>query len=123
MTSHALVIVELEVKEHERLKPLARAVFMSTILYLPTSTKSRTQNLLQESEAKETGICCSQTERIAHDLKNCMSVLLLAITSLKDNVDQPLISLSRRRVLEDVVGEMNRLVDEMVRLVESQGNK
>jgi hypothetical protein len=52
-----------------------------------------------------------------------MSVLLLAITSLKDNVDQPLISLSRRRVLEDVVGEMNHLVDEMVRLVESQGNK
>ena len=81
---------------------------MSTILYLPTSTKSRTQSLLQGSEAKETGICCSQTERIAHDLKNCMSVLLLAITSLKDNVDQPLISLSRRRVLEDVVGEMNR---------------
>jgi hypothetical protein len=96
---------------------------MSTILYLPTSTKSRTQTPLQESEAKETGICCSQTERIAHDLKNCMSVLLLAITSLKGNVDQPLISLSRRRVLEDVVGEMNHLVDEMVRLVESQGNK
>jgi hypothetical protein len=95
---------------------------MSTILYLPTSTKSRTQSLLQESEAKETGICCSQTERIAHDLKNCMSVLLLAITSLKANMDQPLISMPRRRVLEDVVGEMNRLVDEMVRSVESSGN-
>ena len=123
MASHALVIVELEVKEHERLKPLAQAVVMSTILYLPISTKSRTQTPLQESEAKETGICCSQTERIAHDLKNCMSVLLLATTSLKGNVDQPLISPSRRRVLEDVVGEMNHLVDEMVRLVESQGNK
>lgn len=96
---------------------------MSTILYLPTSTKSRTQTPLQESEAKEIGIDCSQTERIAHDLKNCMSVLLLAITSLKDNADQPLISLSRRRALEDVVGEMNRLVDQMVRLVERQGNK
>ena len=51
-----------------------------------------------------------------------MSVLLLAITSLKDNVDQPLISMSRGQVLEDVVGEMNRLVDEMVRSVESSGN-
>lgn len=96
---------------------------MSTILYLPTSTKGRTQTPLQESEAKEIGIDRSQTERIAHDLKNCMSVLLLAITSLKDNVDQPLISLSHRRELEDVIEEMNSLVDEMVRLVERQGNK
>src|SRR4030095_6292567 len=92
-----------------------KLVFMSTVLYLPTSTKGGTQTPLQESKAKETGICCSETERIAHDLKNCMSVLLLAITSLKGNVDQALISLPRRRVLEDVVGEMNHLVDEMVR--------
>ena len=99
-----------------------KLVFMSTVLYLPTSTKGGTQTPLQESKAKETGICCSETERIAHDLKNCMSVLLLAITNLKGNVDQALISPSRRRVLEDVVGEMNRLVDEMVRSVESQGN-
>ncbi|HSE85042.1 MAG TPA: hypothetical protein VLJ79_02365 [Candidatus Binatia bacterium] len=96
---------------------------MSKILYLPTSTKGRTQATIQESEAQETGIRCSQMERIAHDLKNCMSVLLLAITSLKDNVDQPLISASRRRVLEDVIGEMNRLVDQMVGLVERQVKK
>jgi hypothetical protein len=95
---------------------------MSTVLYLPTSTKGGTQTPLQESKAKETGICCSETERIAHDLKNCMSVLLLAITSLKDNMDQPLISMSRGQVLEHMVGEMNRLVDEMVRSVESSGN-
>jgi triphosphoribosyl-dephospho-CoA synthetase len=80
---------------------------MSTILYLPTPQK--------------TVIYCSQTERVAHDLKNCMSVLLLAITSLKDN--QPLISASRKRVLENVVEEMNRLVDEMVRLAGTQVNK
>src|SRR5437016_1626041 len=88
--------------------------FMSTILYLPTSARGRTQAPIQESGAQETGMCCSQTERIAHDLKNCMSVLLLAITSLKDNTDQPLISVSRRRDLENVVEEMNCLVDEMV---------
>jgi hypothetical protein len=97
--------------------------FMSTIVYLPTSAKGRTQAPIQESEAQETGICCSETERIAHDLKNCMSVLLLAITSLKDNMDQPFISLSRRRVLENVVEEMNRLVDEMVVLAGRQMNK
>lgn len=100
-----------------------KPLFMSTVLYLPTSTKGGTQTALQEPEAKETGTCCSETERIAHDLKNCMSVLLLAITSLKGNVDQALISPPRRRVLEDVVGEMTRLVDEMVRLVQRQGDK
>jgi len=96
---------------------------MSTVLYLPTSTNGGTQTPLQEAEAKGTGNCCSETERIAHDLKNCMSVLLLAITSLKGNVDQALISPSRRRVLEDVVGEMTRLVDEMIRVVERQEDK
>ena len=47
-----------------------------------------------------------------------MSVLLLIISSLKDN--QPLISESRKRVLEHVVEEMNRLVDDMVRLGEGR---
>jgi len=96
---------------------------MSTVLYLPTSTKAGTETPLQEPEAKETGNCSSETARIAHDLKNCMSVLLLAITSLKGNMDQALISPPRRRVLEDVVGEMTRLVDEMIRVVERQGHK
>jgi hypothetical protein len=50
-----------------------------------------------------------------------MSVLLLAITSLKDN--QPLISEPRKRALESVIDEMSRLVDEMVRLAGSQVNK
>src|SRR5215510_13331691 len=100
-----------------------RPVFMSTVLYLPTSTKAETETPLQEPEAKETGNCSSETARIAHDLKNCMSVLLLAITSLKGNMDQALISPPRRRLLEDVVGEMTRLVDEMIRVVERQGHK
>ena len=96
---------------------------MSTVRYLPTSTKAGTETPLQEPEVKETGNCSSETARIAHDLKNCMSVLLLAITSLKGNMDQALISPPRRRLLEDVVGEMTRLVDEMIRLVERQGDK
>lgn len=96
----------------------ACTVSMSTILHLPTPAKGRSQAPIQESAAQETVIYRSQTERIAHDLKNCMSVLLLAISSLQDN--QPLISESRKRVLEDVVEEMNRLVDEMVRLGEGR---
>ena len=50
-------------------------------------------------------------------------MLLLAITSLKDNVDQPFISVSRRRMLENVVEEMNRLVDQMVVLAGREMNK
>jgi hypothetical protein len=87
---------------------------MSKILYLPTPTQDRMQAPMEKPEAQEIGDRCSQTERIAHELKNCMSVLLLAITGLKDNVDQSLISVSRRQVLADVVAEMSRLVDEIV---------
>jgi len=100
-----------------------KSVFMSTGLYLPTSTKAETETPLQEPETKGTDNCSSETARIAHDLKNCMSVLLLAITSLKGNMDQALISPPLRRVLEDVVGEMARLVDEMIRMVERQRDK
>jgi len=100
-----------------------KPVFMSTGLYLPTSTKAETETPLQEPEAKGTGNCSSETARIAHDLKNCMSVLLLAIASLKGNMDQALISPPLRRVLEDVVREMTRLVDEMIRMVERQEDK
>ena len=113
--------IEVET-QHGRLQSCLLARYlMSTILYLPTPAKGRSPAPIQESVAQETVTYCSQTERIAHDLKNCMSVLLLAITSLKDN--QPLISESRKRVLEHVVEEMNDLVDEMVRLGGRHVNK
>ena len=89
---------------------------MSRILFLPTPAKDRKE--LPESKAEETAKYCSQTERIAHDLRNCMSVLLLVITSLKDN--QALISEPRKRALENIVEEMNHLVDELIRLVEGR---
>jgi K+-sensing histidine kinase KdpD len=113
--------IEVETQAWPAQSRLLALYLMSTILYLPTPAKGRSQAPIQESAAQESVIRCSQTERIAHDLKNCMSVLLLAITSLKDN--QPLISESRKRVLENVVEEMNRLVDEMVRLGGKQVNK
>ena len=91
---------------------------MSTIRYLPSANNSRAQAPIDESEGQEVGTCRSQIELVAHDLKNSMSVLLLIISSLKDN--QPLISESRKRLLEHVLEEMNRLVDDMVRLGEGR---
>jgi len=87
---------------------------MSTIRYLPSANNSRVQAPIDESAGQEVGTCRSQIELVAHDLKNSMSVLLLVIGSLKDN--QPLITESRKRLLEHVLEEMNRLVDDMVRL-------
>jgi hypothetical protein len=91
---------------------------MSKVVYLPTSINDPTRAVIQQSEAQEIGICRAQIARTAHDLKNCMSVLLLAISSLKDNGNQPGIPMGRRQALEDLVAEMNHLVDEMVGLVE-----
>ena len=63
------------------------------------------------------GISHAQIAQTAHDLKNSMSVLLLAISSLKENSDQSPIPMSRRKALEDAVAQMNHLVDDMVELV------
>ena len=52
-----------------------------------------------------------------------MSILLLAITSMKDHMDPAFMTAPRRRILEDVVGEMSRLVDEMVELMEPRIKK
>jgi hypothetical protein len=94
---------------------------MSTIRYLPSANNSRVQAPIDESEGQEVGTCRYQIELVAHDLKNSMSVLLLVIGSLKDN--QPLITESRKRLLEHVLEEMNRLVDDMVRLGGRQVDK
>lgn len=71
-----------------------------------------------KSRTQEIGISRAQIAQTAHNLKNCMHVLLLAISSLKQNSDQPLIPTSRRKALENAVAEMNQLVDEIVELVQ-----
>jgi vacuolar-type H+-ATPase subunit D/Vma8 len=88
---------------------------MSTILHLPANNS--------QMPAQKTASRCTQTKRAAHDLRNCMSVLLLAITSMKDNGDQSVIPASRAQALEKVVHDMERLVDEMVELAETQMGK
>jgi hypothetical protein len=91
---------------------------MRKVLYLPTPSKNPTPALSKAPGAQEIAISQAQIPRLAHDLKNCMSVLLLAISSLKENSGLSPISTSRRKALEDVISEMNYLVNEMVRLVE-----
>jgi hypothetical protein len=91
---------------------------MSKIVYLPTSINDPPRALTKQPEAQEIHVCRAQIGRAAHDLKNCMSVLLLAISTLTDNGNQPAIQIGRRQTLENLVAEMNRIVDEMVGLVE-----
>jgi signal transduction histidine kinase len=95
---------------------------MSTILHLPVKS-SEIRAAVKNEAAQQKRSRSSQTKRAAHDLRNCMSVLLLAITSLKDNGNQSVISASRAQALENVVHEMERLVDEMVGLAEPQTDK
>jgi hypothetical protein len=74
--------------------------------------------LIKDSEAQEIGVSDAQISRIVHDLKSSMSVLLLVVSSLKENGDQSPISISRRKAIEDAVAEINHLVNEMIGLVE-----
>jgi signal transduction histidine kinase len=71
--------------------------------------------LIKDSEAQEIGVSDAQISRIVHELKSSMSVLLLVISSLKENSDQSPIFISR---IEDAVAEINHLVNEMIGLVE-----
>jgi hypothetical protein len=91
---------------------------MNRVAYLPTSINGPARALTKQPEAQEIDVCRAQIERTAHDLKNCMSVLLLAISSFKDNGNQPAGPIGCRQALEELVTELNRLVDEMVGLAE-----
>jgi hypothetical protein len=63
--------------------------------------KGRTQAPIQESEAQETAYAAlKRSESLrSKELHVCIAP---GHNSLKDNIDQPFISLSRRRVLENV---------------------
>ena len=91
---------------------------MSNALCLPAPSNNPAPVLIQKAEAQETGISHGQIPRIVHDLKNCLSVLLLVISTLKVNSDQSFIANSGRKTIEDAVVEINHLVNEMVALIE-----
>lgn len=92
---------------------------MSTVVYFPASKKNRTRARIAKPKEPQTTISYSQSSRIAHELKNCMTVLLLRSTCSEGKVDRATDSRSHEQTLEELVAEMDRLVDEFVRLVES----
>jgi hypothetical protein len=92
---------------------------MSTVVYLPVSKKDPTRARIGKPQEPQTKVSYSQLARIAHDLKNCMTVLLLGSVSLGGYADRTISSRSRRQTFEKVIGDMDRSVDELVRLVES----
>jgi hypothetical protein len=92
---------------------------MSTVVYFPVSKKNRTRSRIAKPKEPQTTISYSQSARIAHELKNCMTVLLLRSACSEGGVDQATDSRAHGQTLEEVVAEMDRLVDEFVRLVEN----
>ena len=92
---------------------------MSAVVYFPASKKNRTRSRIAKPKEPQTTISYLQSARIAHELKNCMTVLLLRSTCSEGRVDRAPDSRSHGQTLEEVIAEMDRLVDEFVRLLES----
>ena len=93
---------------------------MSTVVYFPVRKKNRTRSPIAKPKEPQTTISYSQSTRIAHELKNCMTVLLLRSVCSEGGVDQGTDSRSHGQTLEEVIAEMDRLVDEFVRLLDGK---
>ncbi len=88
---------------------------MSRILYLPASKHSPSRAQAQTPNSAVRRYRRGADERqLIHDLKNCMSALLLGLATLERDGDQWKISARSREVFEDVVLDMNRIVDELI---------
>lgn len=87
---------------------------MSRVIYLPASKKSP---LRAQSEAPQLAVSNGRpvhAQRLAHDLKNCMSALFLGLAMLERDGDQWKISARSREVFEDVVLDMDRIVNDLI---------
>lgn len=87
---------------------------MSRIIYLPASKKSPTRAQSNVPHPAVGNCRPVHAQRLAHDLKNCMSALFLGLATLERDGDQWKISARSRKVFEDVVLDMNRIVDELI---------
>jgi hypothetical protein len=91
-----------------------REVFMSRVIYLPASKKPPTRAQAQVPD-RAVGKCRpAHAQRLAHDLKNCMSALFLGLATLERDGDGWKISARSQEVFEDVVLEMDRIVNELI---------
>jgi vacuolar-type H+-ATPase subunit D/Vma8 len=90
---------------------------MHPIAYLPAK-RNEFRALLKSGERSSDKFRRSRSARIAHELKNCMSVLVLAFASLDSPPsDSSFAAQPRKEMFDKALSEMNRLVDELVELV------
>ena len=88
---------------------------MRGVVFLPNAEKKSARRAASKSHQTKTSH--SRVKRTAHELKDCMATLILALTSAGDRSSEHLTD-ARTKALVDVVDEMARLVDEIVQEVE-----
>jgi hypothetical protein len=93
---------------------------MSGVVFFPNSRKNSVRPTA--SKRNQAKISYSRVKRTAHELKDCMAALILAVPSTGGASAEHLTD-ARRKTLETVVAEMARLVDEIVQAVEIHANK
>jgi signal transduction histidine kinase len=89
---------------------MSRVIYLSIAKHKPTKTLSRR-------------VSGPHAQELAHDVKNCMSTLLLALATLERDGDQWKITARGRQALEDIVFEMDRLIDEMLEMTKNSAAK
>jgi len=65
-------------------------------------------------------ILSSREQALTHEVRNCMSILFLALTTLERDGEQWKLSERKRQALEDVVLEVNRMINEMLELTKDR---
>jgi signal transduction histidine kinase len=96
---------------------------MNPIVHSPAN-KSKLGALMQKSKRPNNRARRFRSARIAHELKNCMSMLILAVADLETRSSDPsAVFQSRRETFEKAVFEINTLVDELVQLVQEGTHK
>jgi len=68
-------------------------------------------------------IVSSREQELAHEVRNCMSILFLALATLERDGGQWKLSERQRQALEDVVLEVNRIINEMLELTNNSAAK
>ena len=98
-------------------------VCMNPIVYSPAN-RSNLGALMREPKRPKNRARRFRSARIAHELKNCMSMLILAVADLETRSSDPAaVFQSRREIFEKAVFEINTLVDELVQLVQEGTHK
>jgi hypothetical protein len=86
---------------------------MSRVIYL-ASKKAPARAQAQAASPPPESLHLVDRGRLAHDLKNCMSVLLLGLATLDGDGDQWILSAHSRDVFEGAVFEMNGIVEALI---------